>query len=226
MEPAARGPAGRWNGLPPVGPACRMIHAMVANTASRLLGLAVVVLLLGGCRGGGDETTSVTDDISLPPLARQKPDAPRPVTHYPPELRPPDAAFNRFVEQFLESCEWGDYDRFCGSFASTATPPGLDDFKRVWHGVKDISVTHLYSGSRDPEKPEYYVHAVVHLRDGDNRGRTRRDAVIWAFKENGEWRMSPAPAELAGKVLAAASQPVGGEAESAESATSAAAPDG
>lgn len=190
-----------------------------------IFGFLVAGALLGACDRGGD-TGSTENGINLTPIAIEKPDLPRPVTRFPSELRTPNVAFNRFVEEVLEACEQGDYDRFCSKFASTSPPPGYEQFKRIWQGVKEITVSHLYSGSLDPKTPVYYVHAVVQLREADPRGRTRRDAVLWASMESDRWRMAVAPQELTAKVLAATTQPVGEGPEVVNNAASAAAPGG
>lgn len=175
-------------------------------------------LLVGatGCKdrqGSSDET----DAINIPPIGAD-PNRDRPRTFFPAELQQADTSFNKFVDDVLQICQTGDYDRFCGLFAAADAPPARDDFARIWRGVSEIKLVSIY-----PARPnEYFVHAIARLRQADSRRRLQRDVVVHAFKELDEWRISGAPQEIARKVLHADSRPAGGGSAGSQPASAAA----
>lgn len=179
---------------------------MTANKVVKLIWAAAMLAgSMGGCECQRDVAAVDDSAIGVEPITKQEPNAPRPDTHFPRNLQTDDPAFNKFIDHTLSVCEAGDYEGFRQLFGTTYSPTGQADFFRVWHGVQDIQVKAIYPGRPDPK--EYFVHAVVRLREPDRRGREKRDAVLWAFLEAGEWRLGPAPKEIVGKVIAASSRP-------------------
>jgi hypothetical protein len=90
-------------------------------------------------------------------------------------------------------------------------PPSHDDFKRIWAGVGEVAVVSVHRTKEEP--PQYFVHAIVKLRQEDSLKRTKRDIVVRVYKELEEWRISGAPKEIQRKILIADSQPASGPAE-------------
>lgn len=159
-------------------------------------------MLQGGCRGQGEEAQA---NIDVPPLAVQDPDAETPRVHFPPDCQQDDKALNAFIAEALKICQEGNYDAFCAMLGTREVPPSLDDFHRIWRGVGDIAVISVRSDGQ--ESPEYYIHALVRLREQDRKGRQERDLVIRAYREADQWRLSGVTKEIAQKVLVADSQP-------------------
>lgn len=176
------------------------------------LGCAAAMLLIALSAGCNDDGA---DDNSLDPkpISVDNPEAEKPRIHFPPECQQEDPSLNAEIEQVLKVCEQGDYDGFCKRFGIAEVPPSYDEFKRIWHGVREISIRSVHAGRPDPL--EYYVHAIVKLREPDNQKRSERDIVVRVFKEMGEWRISGASKDVVRKVLIADSQPAPASADEA-----------
>jgi hypothetical protein len=165
-------------------------------------------LLLAGCNRGG----AVDDaEIDKQELINEGVAAEPPKIYFPPECQQSDPSLNAFIDSVLDLCRRGDYDKFCNLFGASEVPPTYDDFKRIWQGVREISVRSVHAGR--PDKGEYFVHAIVKLRKADGEKRTQREIVVRVFRELEQWRISAAPKEIVRKVLTADSQPASGPAE-------------
>lgn len=162
------------------------------------------VALAAGCK----DDWAADNSMDPKPIVEDQPDAEPPRIQFPPEARQEDASLNAEIEQVLKVCEQGDYDGFCKRFGIAEVPPSYDEFKRIWHGVREISIQSVHAGREDPL--EYFVHAVIKLRQEDNQKRTQRDIVVRVFKEMGEWRISGASKDAVRKVLMADTQPAPG----------------
>lgn len=175
---------------------------MMAIRLMAMLSSSMVFVAIGGCEGQGETNTA---EIDKEKLVIVDPDADRPTTHFPTELRQDDATLNEFILAVLKTCEEGDYDEFCRFLGATATPPSYDDFKRIWSGIREIEVVSVHAAETDP--PQYFVHAVAHLRREDRANRRERDIVLQVYEELGEWRISGAPKEIVRMILIADTQP-------------------
>ena len=172
-----------------------------------LAGLFVVVP--AGCKR--QASADGDDNIHVPPITVTTPDAPAPEIEFPQQLKTDDVTVNEFIRKALDACRTGDYDTFRQLFGVTAELPEEQQFGHVWKGVKSIRVAGTYKDDKHGQQPpEYYVHIVVQLRQPDRYDRTERQAVIWLFREGDQWRMSPAPSEIQGRILYANSQPADG----------------
>jgi hypothetical protein len=191
---------------------------MASNRVSFVLSNAkqpIVVLLLGAsglvalaCHKGNETAEDVSMD--LPPLA-QSTGTKGPDVHYPDSLKAktPNPELNTFIEEALQICSKGDYDRFRQLFGSNYTPTPRENFERIWKDVQSVEVISVHPDGKEPPN-NYAVHVVVQLRKPDNRQKTRRDAVLAVFRENDRWRMGPTSREIWHKVLIADSQPAEG----------------
>lgn len=154
---------------------------------------------MGGCECQRDVLVDDGPEIDLPPISKVNPEAERPYTHFASDLHTDDVSLNKFVENAMKTCEDGDYDAFRQLFGTAYTPAVYEDFKNVWHNVRDIQVCGL--GDDTQKKETYYLHVKVRYRQPDSKGRLIRDAVVIIFKEAGEWRLGHATKDIINKVL-------------------------
>jgi hypothetical protein len=173
----------------------------------KLITILAFSTMLSGC-GKGD---SQQDSLDLPSNVKVNPKAPAPTVAFPRELQKDDSTLNKFIEDALSICAEGDYDRFRQLFGAAYAPPTKEDFDKIWAGVKSIEIVSVHPDPRE-KPPIYYVHANVLLRQADPHGRTKRDAIVAVFQENGQWRLSPPSKEIVHKVLLADSRPADGAA--------------
>ncbi|MCC6418155.1 MAG: hypothetical protein IT429_07870, partial [Gemmataceae bacterium] len=142
--------------------------------------LLVMGLGLMGCKQSDDQPEDI--DLNTKPLGTD-PAAERPTIYFPRDSHTEDTSLNKFIEDSLSTAQIGDYDRFRQLFASSATPPEKPNFERIWHGVKSIEVVSVHADREEP--PTYYVHIAVTLKQPDAKQRTRLDAVVAVFREEG-----------------------------------------
>jgi hypothetical protein len=185
-------------------------------TVSKPLRLAWLVLTVGGVIGGCECQRSTEEDTNLerPPLAKSDPKASPPKVNFPSHCRTEDTVLNQFIEQAMTICAKGDYEGFRQLFSTSFAPPGRAEFDRVWYEVESVDIVSTHLGKPDP--PEYYVHAVVQLRQADRRGRKQRDVVVAIFKEANEWRMAPPSKDYVRRVMLADSQPAQADSQPAQ----------
>ncbi len=180
---------------------------MLVGTVIRFLwvfGLAVCTM--GGCECSGNRKAEDGPQIDRPDLARQIPGAPRPMVVFPADCRQADATVNKFIEHCLDVCARGDYDAYRQLFGVDYRPTSEADFKKVWQGVKGVTVRKVFPRPKDPLH-RWYVLAKVELRNPDSKGRQERDVPLMVFKEGDMWRLGPVPREDIEVMRAVASQP-------------------
>ncbi len=166
----------------------------------------VVAGNMGGCecRGTGEEDQAVIDQESL---TKVDPEAKKPLTYYSPSAQVDDKSLNAFILRALKACEEGDYDAFRLLFGVAYTPPELEAFRRVWHGVKEIRIKRVFADQdEDDGRERYFAYGRVKYRQPDNRGRLERPFVLMVFKENEEWRMGLPSREVIARIRQAVSQ--------------------
>lgn len=161
----------------------------------------LAVGLLAGCRGSEQNEAG----LDFEDMVEVQPNAVPPRVHFPAECQQADPSVNEFVSDVLDTCQRGNYDKFCNLFGINEVPPSHDNFQRIWGGVSEVAVRSIHAGPQDP--PQYFVHAVVKLRKPDAQKRLQRDVVVRVYKELNEWRISGASKEIIRKVLVADSQP-------------------
>ena len=149
--------------------------------ALKPLRLAWLILSVGGVIGGCACQRSTEEDTNIDPpsISKKDPKADRPLVNFPGSCRTEDAALNKFIEQAVTICAQGDYEGFRQLFSTSFSPPSKAEFERVWYSVQSVDIVSIHTGNEDP--PDYYVHAVVRLREADRHGRKQRDAVVAVF---------------------------------------------
>ncbi|HOB73022.1 MAG TPA: hypothetical protein PKG54_00725 [Phycisphaerae bacterium] len=173
---------------------------------SLAVGECAAVFLLAGLTGCERNTSTENDGmIDNPPLVDEFQGSPAPTVAFPEHLKTGDVVLNEFIRKALDCCAKGDYDRFRQLFGISYQPPDANQFRKLWQGVKLVKIEGIYHDQRQPN--DYYVHAVIELRKPDRRDRSERQAVIWVFREGDEWRIGPAPSDIAGRVLVTSTQP-------------------
>jgi hypothetical protein len=183
-----------------------MTQMPIKTKLTHLSLMGVMLLgLFGGCRHNQDPDIAILDKLSE---AEANPSAERPKTYFPPEWQQPDKTINDFILKVLDTCHRGDYDKFCQFMATTETPPGQENFSKIWHVVGDITVRSVRSDGKTP--PSYYVHAIAKLRRPDAQKRTQRNLIVRVFKEMDQWRIAAATQDVERKILVADSQPASG----------------
>lgn len=179
---------------------------MLKTVVITLAGLLAFAPLLAGVAGCEDDSTasggSLLDDEKI---SSKHPDSERPAVIFPIEHQTENVLLNEFIRKTLEICADGDYDRFRQLFGISYRPPGAPEFERVWLGVKEIAVTGIYAGRREP--PEYFVNATVRLRKPDRQGKAEREVWVWVFREAEEWRIGPTPRDVVRRYKVASTQP-------------------
>lgn len=179
---------------------------ILVGTVIRLLWAAgLLACTVGGCECSGNRKTDEGPRIDRPDLARQIPSAPRPVVLFPPDCRQPDATVNNFIEHCLDVCSRGDYDAYRQLFGVDYRPTSEADFKKVWQGIKGVTVRRVFPSPEVP--PRCYILAKVELRHPDSKGRRERDVPLMVFKEGDAWRLGPAPKNVVEMMRVAASRP-------------------
>ena len=114
-----------------------------------------------------------------------------------------------FVQQFLETCLAGDYAGYRLLSSRKREPESRERFTAIYHGIRSLHVDTIEPRNVPELSDQVYV-VVCRVEFPPNskvklRRKTDRVAIL-AFREEGEWRMLPAPAELQPRSDAAGSQ--------------------
>ena len=172
------------------------------NVLKLVYGALLTACLMGGCECQGDANQQQSGNIGPTPIAKEKPDAPRPATVFPWRAHTEDMAVNAFIDEMLEICAEGDYGGFRALFGTAYTPTPEDKFRRVWHGVQEIRIEAV-----EPDRSQenvFYGYAEIRLRKPDRDDQTMRQMVVMIYRQGEKWRLGPAPKEIEAKFLAAA----------------------
>lgn len=123
-----------------------------------------------------------------------------------PESRCRDESLNAFISQAVRHCVDGNYEEYRLLWRYDHQPTSRRHFESVWGMVEQVEVKalkplrfRLPNGTLDDQ--EYYVfQAFITLRDEAvqlAKGRLQdRDVVLLIVRDNGAWRLVPAPAEV------------------------------
>ncbi len=114
-------------------------------------------------------------------------------------LREKHPAPAMFVQQFLETCLAGDYAGYRLLASRRREPESRERFTTIYHGIRGLHVESIEQHSLPELAEEVYlvVCKVDFPPDSKVKLRRKTDKVaILAFKEEGEWRMLPAPAAM------------------------------
>jgi hypothetical protein len=137
------------------------------------------------------KSASESDYVPPPPI---KPDY-----SFADGLREKYPAPVAFVQQFLETCLAGDYAGYRLLSSRKREPESRERFTVIYHNIRGLHVELIEPCSVPELADEVYliVCRVEFPPDSKVKLRRKTDRVaILAFKEEGEWRMLPAPAAM------------------------------
>lgn len=135
--------------------------------------------------------------------------ASRDVLVFPPSLRVEDDAVNGFVEEAMNACASGEYERFRRLWSVREEPLTRGEFDQGWQAVREIRILALekvrvnrngndHQASPDEGTIHYLILAEVRF-DPSHRAGTRqpiRDVTLLLLREQAEWRIARAPKAL------------------------------
>ena len=122
------------------------------------------------------------------------------------------------MQQFLETCLAGDYAGYRKLVSRLCDPESRDRFQAVLQGIRTLRVESIELVERPQVADEVYrIISTIDFQPGTKvRLRHKGNALaILVLKEDGDWRMMPAPGSL---------QPTEEEAPATSSAPTASAP--
>lgn len=105
-----------------------------------------------------------------------------------------------FVNAFLQTCLNGDYSGYRRMVSRTKTPVDKERFQAIYYAIKSVSVDAIDPVAHEdlPETAYRVVSSVEFLPEKEialRRGANQKIAIL-VFKEDGQWRMLPAPPKL------------------------------
>lgn len=122
-----------------------------------------------------------------------------PVYSFAPGLTKEFPEATGFVRSFLDICLAGDYTAYRGLVARSRQPEPRERFEAIYRAMRSVQITAVEPVElRDLPSPAYRIVTQVEF-DPESRVAlrgTNRDVAILIFREEGEWRMLPAPAGL------------------------------
>lgn len=115
------------------------------------------------------------------------------------ELRGSYPDVTTFVENFLATCLAGDYAGYRKLVSQRRTPESRERFQAVYYALRDVVVDRIEPiDLPHVPGPSYRVECDVSVRPDQPHAVKwqRRRIAILVLREEGEWRMVPAPSEL------------------------------
>lgn len=140
----------------------------------------------------------------------------------PPPVQKPEYVFaeglrdrhpevTAFLQHFLETCLNGDYNGYRQLVSRRANPESKERFQAIYYGIRSVKVETIEPVNvPDLPPPAYRIVSEIILDPEAKvalRGRNRKIAIL-AFKEEGEWRIVPAPAKQQPQDAPEAANPV------------------
>ncbi len=149
--------------------------------------------LLIGCEGGA---SSDADDQS--PESADVTPRHLPALTFPAEVRARHPEVSAFIDEFLGMWLVRDYAGYRRLVSRGCTPESRERFEAIYNATKAVAIESIepISTPRLPS-PAYRVVCKVELtpeQEARMRSKHRKVAIL-VFKELGNWRMAPAPAE-------------------------------
>ncbi len=171
------------------------------NRNKRFLLLTMIALslfMIYACDNGGPAQTNSPSEDQERIVISQK--GPRPEYTIPIELRTAQPEAAAFVDHFLSVCLGGDYTGYRRLVSRTHKAESKERFEAMYLGVKSLTVEIIElipppgKRSRLPAETFRVVSKLEVRPDSrlEQRGVMPRIALL-IFKEQGEWRMIPAP---------------------------------
>ena len=164
---------------------------------SFLLIVALCAVLLPACERGPSESRSTqrTDNDQQ----RVEPPAVKPEYTFAEEVREQHVQIVAFLRQFLETCLAGDYAGYRKLASRKREAEGRERFQAVFHAIRTLRVESIEPIDLPRVSEETYLVtcAVDFLPESKTRLRRNTNKIaILVLKEEGEWRVLPAPTEL------------------------------
>ncbi|MCA9242895.1 MAG: hypothetical protein KDA32_02980 [Phycisphaerales bacterium] len=126
---------------------------------------------------------------------RVEPPALLPQAMFAPGLERDYPEVSAFLREFLDSCLAGDYVAYRRMVGREASPESRERFRAIFHALDNVRVESIETPIHD--QPETHV-VICHvaMKEGSQislrRGAERRVAIL-VFREDGQWRLAPAP---------------------------------
>ncbi len=172
-----------------ITPARRPIHLHAAFVLA-----ALALAALAGCGRDPDKAKSTNTE-----LGSVRPPAVKPEYTFAEGLREQYPGPAGFVRQFLETCLAGDYAGYRLLASRKREPESRERFTAVYHGIRALHVEAIEPKELPDISSETYLVVCRVEFPPDSKVQLRRKTnkvAILAFKEEGEWRMLPAPAGM------------------------------
>lgn len=176
----------------------RPIDREFLNRAAHRVGLIVVgisALALCGCNSKPGK--SKLDKSASKPVGGNPAHTPR--YAFAPEVADADPEVAAFVRSFLETCLTGDYEGYRRLCSLRQDPESRDRFQRVYQAISKLTVREIAEvEAATMPRPTYRVINEVEFVEGKTPvfGEDRRAIAILVFREEGQWRVLPAPTKL------------------------------
>lgn len=170
-------------------------QAVLLAVVAVCVGYAVVTRVLperqkGGRPAASPEPPASRDLVAPPPVEPRYTIAP-PMEEQFPEV-------TAFMRHFLETCLAGDYGAYRKLVSRRCDPEKRERFAAVLHALRSLEVASIQTIHQpDVPDPDYLVVCRVEFHP-ESQARLRRrhnEVAILVFREDGHWRMMPAPAE-------------------------------
>ncbi len=149
-------------------------------------------LLASGCERPLPGRSATESKLVSPPEKK-------PAYVFAPGLRETYPQVTGFMQEFLETCLAGDYDKYRLMVSRSREPESRERFGKIYHALKSLAIDAI-EVIHVPDLPPP-VHLVVCRADflEGRKPLLRRETnqvAILVFQEENEWRMMPAPGEL------------------------------
>lgn len=171
-------------------------------TVCALAGAALII----GCSDEVDPRANILENQAMETI-NMDPEKEEPKFVFAPEATVEDPSLNAFIREFADMCIKGEYDRYRMKVSRRSDPVTKDEFERVWHNIREISIDFVVAL---PEKkstpgPRYALQATVHVE----RPATgpERQVVLQILQEQEEWVIDALPGEELDRLQALATQP-------------------
>ena len=176
-----------------------LVHNGVVR-AGAMVAIAGGLVLLTGCERSPSESRDRAS--SRAGEARVPPPAITPEYSFAEGLREQHAEITGFLQEFLEVCLAGDYAGYRRLASRQREPESRERFQAVYHAIRSLvveSVARIDHPDLAHLSDKVYL-VITSLRfhpESKTRLRRRTDQVaILVIREEGQWRMLPAPSDL------------------------------
>lgn len=174
-------------------------------TRWEVLGLIVVLALIGSWAAGLWSSDSAPVET---PAVDRSPHTTRDLVPMPPikpdytfaeGLREEYPQIAAFMQTFLETCLAGDYGGYRRLVSHTRDPESRDRFQAVFFAIRSLLVDSVEPIDLPRLSDEVYLVTSTVGFQPESKARLRRKnnrVAILVLKEDGQWRMLPAPSEF------------------------------